>query len=181
MQDNRHWIAIAGVILLVVGFLWWRGRTAAPESPITDEDIELEERVNRFLEDRGITLPEGVERVNLRDETGEGYAGVATRSLEVNGSQLTLIADLPDLDEGWYEAWLRGEDEDYRSLGRLRESKGGYIIDQLSTLDADEYRWIVISRETASVSEPTDVVLRGEFPVVDSDDEASEEESEDES
>ena len=163
MQNNRQFLVIGAIILVIVGLIWLRGRNAGLQIEVPDEDTQLEEQVNRFLEDRGITLPEGADRANLRDRTDSGYTGISTRQIQDNSTTYTIIASLDDLDMGWYEAWIVNNDDDFISLGRLRTSKGGFLLDYSTSIDTEGYNKVQISQESSVASRPSDIILEGEF------------------
>ena len=78
-----------------------------------------------------------------------------------NQTEYTVVADLEEKEEGWYEAWLI-TDEGAISMGKLRSAKGGYVSDFSTDLDKSQVDKFVISYETVPTDQPTQVVLEKE-------------------
>jgi hypothetical protein len=164
MKDN--WWKIGVLAVVILGLVYWRQQGAQPEQAIElNEEQQLEERVNRFLEETGRVLPEGAERANLTDEVGEGAGtGVATRVADERGTTITILAGLPDPRGGFYQAFLVLGDNEYRSIGRLEAGKGGYMIERRLSNVPEEANEIVVSHEQSLTERPRgDIVLRGTF------------------
>jgi len=164
MKDN--WWRLLLLIAVVIGLIWWRQSRNDDNKPTPNtntEEQQVEERANRFLEERNIQLPEGAERTNLKDVSGGEGTGVVTRVASDNKTELTVLAALPDLDEGYYMAWVRNGDNSVQKLGRLQMGKGGYMVDAQVNQKLSGAEKVIISRETKATDEPTSVVLEGAF------------------
>lgn len=164
MNLRENWWKYLILAVVVVGLLWYRrdGTEDTPEVVTPNDDEVVEQQVDDFLRDRNISLPEGGDRANLRDQTDDGLTGVATRTDE--NELITVLADLPDPEAGnFYQAFLLSGDNDYLSLGRLRPAKGGYLLETRVDADLSGYDTVVISRETGEASEPSRILLRGNF------------------
>src|SRR3989344_8849197 len=146
---NRRDIIIGAVILiLVVGaVLWFKGRGAKEVStptPISEEEIK-----SRF----NLTIPEDVEKAQLKDVSGGNGSGIATRKYEDGRFTHMVLVDLPDPAVGtFYEGWLvRGKmgDADFAfiSTGPMSVAKGGYLLEFSSAIDYSDYKGVVITLE----------------------------------
>ena len=161
LKDNGWRFLVLGAV--VIGLIWWRQQGLVnQDEDILAEQLALEQQVNEFLEERGIELPEGSDRANLRSVAGELGTGVATRVEGGEQTEFTVVAALQELEAGWYEAWLRADGE-VLSMGRMRSAKGGFVVDYSTGVDASSYSNVVVSRQDSSTSEPMEIVLEGEF------------------
>jgi hypothetical protein len=162
MKDN--WWKFLVLAVVVIGLVWWRQNQAPREElEVPTPEEQLEQQVNQFLEDSGIRLPEGSERANLSDQTGGSATGVASRQVGTTRTDITVIADLPDLTGGSYVAWLTDEDGDFERMGALRPAKGGYLIDFSTSQNIEGMDEVVISRETSITNQPSELILQGSF------------------
>jgi hypothetical protein len=158
----RSWYNIFVVIVLILLGLWlWRRTQAEPTAP-TNEDTVLESRVNEFLDNAGFSLPEDIDRANL-DGTLEGDStGVATRSQIDDATEYTVLASLPDLISGWYQAWLTTEDgQDPVSLGQLIIAKGGYVVETTTQTDWSQRGRVIVTHEETLDDQPETTILEG--------------------
>lgn len=165
MNFRENWWKFLVLALVVLGLIWWRQNRNQPEEELVTEAEQIEEQVNRYLEERGIELPEGGRRANLKDVAEGLGTGVATvvESDETEERTYTVIAGLPDLSVGWYVVWARNAEGDLVNLGRMRQAKGGYLLDTTSAQDLSGYEEVVISKEDSVSDEPSEIVLEGEF------------------
>ena len=168
-MNSRVWWIIGLVIIALLAWWYFRGRAGTPqpgEIPSEEQvqEDQAAERANEFLEERGVTLPSEVERVNLRDVAGGTATGVATRD-QINGStEYTVLAALPELSGGQYEAWLtRVDGSDPVSLGELRAEKGGFIVEKTTTEDWSERTRVMVTSEAQQDMTPETVVLEGSY------------------
>jgi hypothetical protein len=152
------------LILVVVGLIWWRQRDTGPseEEQQLQEQMELEQQVDEFLQERGIELPEGSDRANLRDVTGGAAAGVVIRQVGDMEAEYTVIGALPAPESGWYEAWLVSDNR-ILDMGRMREGKGGYVVDFSTTEDVSGLDQVQVSQEIRVTEQPTEILLEGSF------------------
>ena len=164
MSEKQQWLWGGAVILALITFIWWRSKDSQPESPnvenTIEEGVELENRVNQFLEDKNIVLPENAERANLKSVGGTSDSGVVTREQDANSTNITLIANLPDLETGSYQVIFSkdGEDADSMVLGTLRTAKGGYLLDYSTTDNVSDYNKVEVLN-----TDDESVVLEGNF------------------
>ncbi|MEK7550306.1 MAG: hypothetical protein AAB535_00770 [Patescibacteria group bacterium] len=99
--------------LLVGGALWVRKSRLDKQALIVTTPT-VEEKIEKSF--NGLTIPEGVEKVELNDVSGGDGFGVATRT--------EVLADLPNLTSGTYQIWMDG-----KNLGKMRVAKGGWIFE----------------------------------------------------
>lgn len=158
MEVKKDWWRYAILAGVVVGLIWWRNRgPEAPASPTKEEQVA--ERANKFLEDSGIALPEGVARTNLEDVTGGMATGVATINKTNGTSEVMVLAGIPD-EKGIYVAWLMNEAGQYKRLGRLVSNKGGMTL-SFTGKDLSSYKTLIVSKEEKIGNEPTEQILKG--------------------
>lgn len=138
-----------------------------PTPTLTQEQVkgvkqELENIVSR-------TLPTDAEQATLRDVSGQGAQGFATRKFENQQFELTILADLPSPQpNNFYQAWLvkgQPDQEDFNliSLGKLNSRKGGWILDFTSNLDLTDHQGLVVTLETTDDQTPETHILEGNF------------------
>ena len=162
---NRRDIVIGIVILaLLAGVVYWIRR---PKEPLIDlpETPSIEEQIEESFQTE---IPEDVEKTEMIDVTGGASTGIGTRKFEDGVYSHTVLADLPDLELGFYEGWLvtgkeGDEDFDFFSTGRMRLAKGGYILEFSSTTDYSDHQQVVITHELVADATPEDHVLEGSF------------------
>ena len=159
------------VVVLVVGglVLFFRGGGEEEEISFESEEGQVEEVARELSAQLGVSVAEGVERISLRDVTGGSASGLATRDFREGRFDHTVLAALPDLvSNTFYEGWLvRGSegDEDFSIVGtgRLRRSKGGYLLDHTSSEDLGDHSVVWVTLETTDDSKPEARVLEGSF------------------
>lgn len=157
---------VIGLLILAVlaGIIFWfrkpKEEFKVPEIP------SVEEKMEEFF---NVEIPEDVEKAQLKDVMGGDALGIATRRYENGAFVHVVLADLPDLEEGFfYEGWLvkgkEGDDDfDYISTGKMRLAKGGYLIEFESSTDYLNYQEVVITLEKTEDNNPEKHVLKGAF------------------
>lgn len=162
-MQNKQWLVAAGIIVALLGLVFWRSRQA--RNDLAQVDVEptqaLEQRVNEFLQERNITLPEGAERINLESKGAGNETGVVTLQKLDTATEVGVIAGLPELGEGSYQARLIDTDEgDEKAadvmLGNLGFNKGGFLLDKRVNEDITDF-------ELIQVVKGDDVVLEGKL------------------
>lgn len=162
---NRRDIIIGAIVLvLIVGLvLWVRGRTPKQTStPTPSSQEQIEKSFN-------LTLPEDVEKADLKDVSGGDGSGIATRKYEEGTFTHMVLADLPDQAAGtFYEGWLvRGKMGDanfsFISTGAMSVAKGGYLLEFESKTDYSDYTGVVITLEKVNDKTPETHILEGSF------------------
>lgn len=113
-------IIIGAIVLgLLVGGALWVRKTRLDRQALKVTTPSVEEKISDTF--NGLIVPEGVEKAELKDISGSGGFGIATRT--------EVLADLPDLSAGsFYQAWLEKDDQKVL-LGKMRIAKGGYMIE----------------------------------------------------
>ena len=151
------------VIAAVAGIIYYIGQTnEEPQDTQTPISQNTLEETQRQIEERFRTqVPEGVDRTELKREGVDGVA-LATREVTETGTNISILADLPDPQVGFYQAWIEKEDE-MISLGRLDIAKGGFVVEFTSERDLSEYDKVMITQQSDQQSSPEDVVIEGRF------------------
>jgi len=118
VKTRSIFIAFVVVVIAVAGILFINkklkvNKLLAPSvTPTIQQKIE-----SKFL---GLTIPTDAERAELKDVSGGGGIGLATRT--------EILADLPDPPKGqFYQARLE-KDGKTVLIGNLKIAKGGWMI-----------------------------------------------------
>lgn len=164
---NRRDIVIGIVILFALaGFIYFRAKRETPPELTVPQTLSTEDTLEQKF---GLTLPEDVDRAELKDVTGGDASGIATRKFENGRFTHTVLADLPDPAQGsFYEGWLvRGKEGDenfaFISTGKMKLAKGGYLLEFESTTDYSAYNNVVITQEKVFDATPETHILEGSF------------------
>jgi len=157
---KRAMLLIGSVLAGALVFGGCQKQTPAPQGQVNGQ-AAVDEQVNKFLTEKGITLAPGAGRAALSGPEGSGIASMD----KANGTTTySVIADLPSLTSGMYAAWLKNESGAVVNLGQLRLEKGGYMVVKTTTEDWSGYKTVVVSKETGAAATPTGAVLQGNFP-----------------
>lgn len=160
----KSWYNLFVVVVLILLGIWVWQRVRGPKTNLTSEELVLNDQVNQFLDQAGFEIPDDVERANLADVSGGNATGVATRKTDNGTSQFTVLAALPDLDSGWYQAWLNNSDGSAPvSLGKLRVAKGGYLVETTTNQDWSDKSQVTVTLEQTMDDQPESTILKGSF------------------
>lgn len=169
MQRQRA-IAVIVIVLIIVGLaLFFRGGKEEEVEVTEGEGVRIEDVVSELSTQLGVTVPEDVERTSMRDVSGGTATGLATRIFEEGRFTHTILAALPDLEAGsFYAGWLvrgREGEEGYSlmSTGKLRISKGGYLLEFTSNQDLTDHSRVTVTLERVDDGQPETQILEGEF------------------
>ena len=167
-MNRERWIGLAVVLLMVGGFLVLKNRQNVKpldDKAVTGEGVEIEERASEFAKQMGITLPLDVQKAELKDVSGGTGSGLATRKFAGGEFSHSVLAALPDPEDGtWYEGWLvRSEPMNIVFTGRLRMAKGGWVLDYTGTQDLTDHGKVVVTRERVDDRKPETYLLEGNF------------------
>lgn len=150
-MQNKQWLIGAAIVVALLGLVFWRSRQARndlAQTPVEPTQA-LEQRVNEFLQERNITLPEGAERVNLESKGAGNETGVVTLEKQDAATDMSVIAGLPELSVGSYQAKLVDTDDGDQKvadsvLGTLTLNKGGYLLDTRVSHDITDFELIQV-------------------------------------
>jgi hypothetical protein len=151
-------VIVLGIVGLVLYYFFNRPQTSTLELPETPSAIEeeLEETFN-------VTIPENVEKIELRDVSGGTAKGLATRDYSNGQFTLTVLADLPEPKDGFYQGWLVKDETTFISANKLTIAKGGYLLDFMSRTDYSDYPKVLITLEKVFDNQPEVHILEGSF------------------
>lgn len=124
MKTRDIIIGFIFLVILIAGILWiYRVRSKRnTDLPLPTPNISQEIK-NAFP---GLTIPDGVERANLRDVTGGNSIGISTRT--------EVVANLPVPPTGKnYQVLLEDSQGKTVNIGSMRMSKVGYILEYNSS------------------------------------------------
>ena len=159
-MQNKQWLVGAAIVIALLGLVFWRSRQARNDLAQTQVEPTqaLEQRVNEFLQERNITLPEGAERINLESKGAGNETGVVTLEKQDAATDLSVIAGLPELSTGLYQAKLVDTDTGDEkaadvALGNLNLNKGGYLLDKLLSQDISDFELIQVVNDDQVILE----------------------------
>lgn len=142
---------------VVLGYKWWNAQTSNIPKPqgVLTEGVSVDDNGQALLKKFGI--PE--KRVTQLKSVGrtEGY-GVVQWSEDRRS--MTVLANLPQLQKGFYQAWMIVEGSS-TSLGSMRMGKGGYVVDYTSLSKLPEVMSVVVSQEWKKDNILEEKVLEG--------------------
>ncbi len=166
-EDKQQWLSIAAVVLVIAGLGYFLFRQSQQvETPeVNSAEVIAEQKAEELLEQMNFEVPETAVRATLRDVEGGSGAGVATKIDDDGNQTFSVLVALPEPSTGvTYEAYLVGEGEGNEVyLGKLREAKGGWILDYESKADLSEYTKVRVTREEVDDRVSEEVILEGEF------------------
>lgn len=116
-----------------------------------------------------MSIPDDVDKADLKPVVGTEGVGIATRKVENGRFDLTVLADLPAPEEGYfYQAWfgkggIGQEGSVIVSASRLRIAKGGYLSEFTSTESYTDYKDVFVTLEKNFDQTPEKQVLEGSF------------------
>ncbi len=147
--------------MIIVCSMLLAGCGVKNQSKTNDQNktTETTERVNQYLNTKGIQLPEGSERADLSGDEG---TGVAVKEKTEGGWRYTIIADLAETKDK-YQAWLQNDKGERKMLGELKLNKGGYIIEATNNEDDQVYKEVMVGKITGQGNESTVILLKGSF------------------
>jgi len=164
---NRKDIVIGLVILAVIaGVVFFSRKTKKSDLQLPSPTTSLEQRVEEKFK---FTVPEDVDKVELKDVSGGTSFAIATRKFENGTFTQTILADLTDPASGeFYQGWLvRGKEGEGNysviSLGKLQVAKGGYLLDFTASKDYSDYKTVVVSMEKVNDAKIETRLLEGSF------------------
>jgi hypothetical protein len=154
-------IGLAILVLVVsAGLILRRARVGKPQStPLPTPSItqKVQEKFN------GIAIPSDVDKTELTGVSGSEGLGVATRKFTNGEFELTILADLPTPQAGYfYQGWIK-KDSDYVSVGKLELAKGGYLLDFSSDTNYSDYNSVIVTSEKVNDKNPETHLLEGSF------------------
>lgn len=153
-------IVIGIIVLSVLALILVFYRNS--KTPSLTEIENLKQKETQIENEFKIDIPEDIEKASLEDVSGGDSLGIATREFENGMYTLTILADLPDLELGFYQGWLV-KDDMYVSVGKASVAKGGYLLEFNSSIDYSDYQKVQVTQEVVFDSTPEVTILEGEF------------------
>lgn len=148
MRRRDILIGIVIVALALLAAFWIRKAKLNKERSLQVETPTAEERIKEAF--NGFTVPDDAEKVDLKDVSGSGGAGIATRT--------EVLADLPGLTDGsYYQVWQEKNGK-IALLGTMRVAKGGYLFEGSITGEK-----VIVSLEAKLDSKMEAKILEGSF------------------
>lgn len=168
-MDRQRLFGIIAALVVIGGLFMFLRNGGREEFELGEGgEVNLEEVTSELSQKLGVSVAEDVERTSLRDLADLGASALATRSYSDGRFVHTVLAALPDPEEGKYQGWLvkgsEGE-EDYSvvSTGDLKKSKGGYLLEFSSDSNFSDHRQVLVTVEKVDDGQPEESVLEGSF------------------
>lgn len=164
MKSSSVVLVVAFIALLVGGGLYFYSQEEWPkDEKIYERGDELKDYSDNRNEDEVIMAsPEKVELARVWDIEG---SAVANRVYSGSDFIHTIIAELPALDQGFYQGWLISEDNEsnFINTGKLEENNGSFYLEYRSKEDKSDYNIVAVTLELDDDNLPERRVLQGEF------------------
>lgn len=152
--------AIALLIVLFLGYRWYNAQTVKPTGEVVENGEGM--KIDELSTEEAKKLQVGSKDLPSVDLKGSGE-GVGQVRYEVAGDRVsfTVSADLPELNEGMYQVWLRQLNNDSRAKAFvLDEGKAGYMGSASVTSSMVPFE-VIVSKETKNDDQIETVVLTG--------------------
>ncbi len=114
---------ISLLLVLFLAFRWYNTRTQRDVADITQ--VEIEDLTQEELQI--VQGTQDVSTVELESEPQEPAVGQVRFKSEGDRVLLTVSADLPELENSYYQVWLSAQDLQPQPAFRLERSKAGYL------------------------------------------------------
>lgn len=161
-MKRRDIVLSTAVVVILGGLIYSFSKPDDNMMVIEPQTLSLEDKIEESF---NLQIPDDVERVELSDVSGGDSMAIATRDYKDGKFSHTVLADLPDSENGFfYEGWLvRGSDNNTISTGVMRVAKGGYLLDFTSGVDYTDHNLVVITLERTKDKLPETHILEGSF------------------
>lgn len=155
---------VALVIVVFLAMRWYSHHTTRPQGETSQTEFAEGEKIEDLSASEAGKLRRPVRDLSTVDLKGSDSAsGSGQVRYEISDGKLyfSVIANLPHLDQGFYQVWLKDPSSDSRKKAfTLQENKGGFMGDgaiSASTLPFD----VVVTKKTVDDDELGDVMLQG--------------------
>lgn len=152
------------VVLVVVVSVWWVRRGVWKQDDLLsvgDGKMIVPLGMEKEFEEVGIVVSDDASKVELGDVSSGSSRGVASVEKDGNFYVHYVVADLPELAEGFYEGWLVNSKGDVLYTGKLENKKGGWVLEFRTDKDLSDYKKVVITEEIKDDEKPEKHVLEG--------------------
>lgn len=112
-------IFVALIVLVVVFLIIFPKFNKKPSTTLPVGTPSVEQQLEQKL--NGLTIPNDVEKIELKNVSGGEAMGIATRT--------EVVADLPELPIGKSYQVLLGNGTKTVLLGTMHQAKGGWILE----------------------------------------------------
>lgn len=116
------------------------------DTPLIEDTPKVLPSEDEFEENFNFQLPDETDRFELESANDEDASGIVAMGLIDGVFNLTMLADLPQLDTGSYDAYL-SDGESEILLGEVELKKGGYILEFNSSEDLLGSKQLVIKKD----------------------------------
>ncbi len=167
MKSSSVALIIAFLALIVGGGLYfYSGEEDVSDKQIYDDGIsDVEDEMGEMADEDEIIMasPEKTDLIQVSEIEG---SAVANRVFSGGEFIHTVVAELPALDEGFYEGWLVGKIDgqtEFFSTGKIEEDDGVLYLEYRSETDKSSFNEVVITLELEDDGLPEKHVLEGTF------------------
>ena len=159
MKQNP--MVLLPIVLVVIlgaylGIRWWNSRVETLPKQMISENAAVDEQGQTLLKNFKMTEQNTVQLKPVNQ--GDQSYGVVRWS--DNKESLTVVASLPVLTKGSYEAWM-SDGQKTTKLGTLRVEKGGYLLDYKGTSTLSSTFTVTVSRELKNDDSIEEQILEG--------------------
>ena len=161
---NRNFLWMFVVVMVIVVGVWWIRKGIDNEEillDVRDGKVVVPSGVEKDFEEVGLVVGEDADKVALEDVVGGSSRGAASVDKEGVFYVHYIVADLPELTEGFYEGWLVNSSGDVLYTGKLESRKGGWVLEYRTEQDLSDYKRVIITEELVDDEKPEKHVLEG--------------------
>lgn len=146
MKQNP--MVLLPIVLVVIfgayfGLKWWRARVETLPKQMISENAAVDEQGQTLLKNFKLTEQNTVQLKPV-NQSDQAYGVVRWSD---DKASLTVVALLPVLTKGSYQAWM-SDSQKTTNLGMLRIEKGGYLLDYKGTGTLPSTFTVTVSKES---------------------------------
>ncbi len=165
MKSSSVALIVAVLALIVGGGLYFYSEEEdLSDQKIYDDGIDYTEEGTSSVSDNGdeviMASPEKASLAQVAEVEG---SAIANRVYSGGEFIHTIVAQLPALDEGFYECWLVNNQNEFFLTGKMEESDGNFYLEYRADNDQSSYGQVVVTLEQEDDGLPEKHILEGAF------------------
>lgn len=160
----RKLVFVGFIVLIIAASVWWVKKGIKNQDDLLsvgDAKLVVPLVIEKNFEDAGIVVSDDASKAELKDVSGGSSRGVASVEKDDKYYVHYVVADLPEIEDGFYEGWLVDSKGDVLYTGKLENQKGGWVLEFRTDKDLLDYKKIVITEEIKDDKKPEKHVLEG--------------------